>query len=60
MARFKTVRNTLVMLMMIALLVIGEEKSILDGAEVICSYGICDGSWGLDAMISPAFRQLTV
>ena len=60
MSRFKAMRNTMALLLFVALLVIGEEKSILDGAGVICSYGTCSSSWATDAMISSGFRQMTI
>ena len=47
-------------LLLMALPVVGEEKSILDGAEVICSLGTCRDSWyspAIDALISNGFRQ---
>ena len=45
MGRFKAIRYTKATLLLMALPVVGEEKSIMDGAEVICSLGECEDSW---------------
>ena len=60
MARFKTVKDSVALLLLMVLLVVGEERSILDGAEVLCVYGNCNASWATDAMISRGFRQMTI